>query len=400
MKGMAAVVTTLALLSTAGTAMGQDSVLPALPQNPLEGARVFQAKGCGRCHAIWGFGGTLGPDLTARGQGWSAIEFAGVLWNHSPKMIETMRQKGIPRPELTSEEMAALSAYLYYLNFFDNPGDAARGEKLISSKRCIRCHSIGGRGAEVGPALDKFGLYVSPVFIATEMWNHGIKMAAKMGEREVTRPELSETDIADLLAYINKAAKKEVGHPVYMLAGRPTRGAELFRQKKCVTCHAVRGKGGSVGPDLAKEDLPKKASAVAAVMWNHAPKMWPKMRERKISLPTFENNEMADVIAYLSFLAYSDQPGDGVRGQKVVRSKGCLGCHSIRGRGNDGAPDLATSKEIGSPVALVTAIWNHAPKMGKAFQEKGVPWPYFGGTEMADLVAYLEGIREEPRKVK
>ena len=57
--------------------------------------------------------------------------------------------------------------------------------------------------------------------------------------------------------------------------------------------------------------------------------------------------------------------------------------------GGDEGPDLAAEEEVNSPVGLVTAIWNHAPKMEKAFKKQGIPWPNFAATEMADLVAYI-----------
>jgi nitric oxide reductase subunit C len=358
MNRVAIVIVILLLVISARAVDGHDPAFPTLPENPLEGARVFDQRGCGKCHAIWGSGGTLGPDLATVEQGRSVVEFAGVLWNHSPKMMEAMEEMKISRPKLTPEEMAALTAYLYYLNFFDNPGDPVRGKQLISNKGCIKCHSVGGRGGKVGPALDKYGHHISPIFLATAMWNHGAKMAEKMRERQVARPQLRGSDIADILAYINGAARGEGRHSIHMAAGSPKRGAELFREKKCVVCHAVRGKGGTVGPDLAEERLPKKASAVAAIMWNHAPKMWAKMAEREIPIPTFADNEMADIIAYLSYLVYSDEPGDPVRGQQVVRQKGCLHCHSIKGRGGEEGPDLAAEEEeVNSPIRLVTAIY-------------------------------------------
>ena len=52
--------------------------------------------------------------------------------------------------------------------------------------------------------------------------------------------------------------------------------------------------------------------------------------------------------------------------------------------------------EVGSPIEMVTAIWNHAPKMEKAFAKKGIQWPNFAGTEMADLVAYLQAVQRKP----
>jgi len=64
--------------------------------------------------------------------------------------------------------------------------------------------------------------------------------------------------------------------------------------------------------------------------------------------------------------------------------------------GGDKGPNLAAEEEVSSPVGLVTAIWNHAPKMEKAFAKEGIQWPNFIGSEMADLVAYLQAVQRKP----
>jgi len=63
--------------------------------------------------------------------------------------------------------------------------------------------------------------------------------------------------------------------------------------------------------------------------------------------------------------------------------------------GGDEGPNLAAEEEVSSPVGLVTAIWNHAPKMEKAFAKEGIQWPNFIGGEMADLVAYIIAVQHE-----
>ena len=52
----------------------------------LAGWNVYAEKGCGRCHAVRGVGGSGGPDL-ARMQGAKAFFYIGAaMWNHLPKM--------------------------------------------------------------------------------------------------------------------------------------------------------------------------------------------------------------------------------------------------------------------------------------------------------------------------
>src|SRR5512139_3005050 len=117
--------------------------LKALPDDPLTGRQIFVEKGCPKCHAIWGEGGSLGPDLGKVGVWRSVMELAGVLWNHSPEMIEKMRERRIARPTISTDEMADLAAFLYFLNYFDQPGDPSKGEWLFAQKGCVKCHAVG-----------------------------------------------------------------------------------------------------------------------------------------------------------------------------------------------------------------------------------------------------------------
>jgi cytochrome c2 len=64
------------------------------PGDPISGRRVFVDRDCVRCHAIWGNGGTLGPDFATAGAGRSLLQLAGLFWNHTPGMIETVRSRG------------------------------------------------------------------------------------------------------------------------------------------------------------------------------------------------------------------------------------------------------------------------------------------------------------------
>ena len=126
------------------------------------------------------------------------------------------------------------------------------------------------------------------------------------------------------------------------------------------------------------------------MMWNHGSKMWEKMEELKISLPAFSDQEVSDLIAYLFFLQYFDPAGDAVKGQSVFVEKGCILCHyAPRGAEKLLAPDLTQSSAIASPLALASAMWNHAPAMEAQFRERGLPWPRFQGDDVRDLVEYL-----------
>jgi cytochrome c2 len=364
-----------------------------LPGNPLEGRKIFVGKGCVSCHSIWGAGGKMGPDLGRVGKELSFLQFAGLLWSHSPKMVEVMEEQGISRPTLTPEEMAHLVSYLYFINYFDDPGDFLTGERLFKEKQCVRCHSVGGKGGEVGPNLDRYAVMISPIFITQAMWNHGIQMAQKMAEMKIPRPKFEGNEIAHILAYIRGAAIGEWGERQYMLPGNPKDGKRTFQEKGCIRCHSIRGEGATVGPDLGKREFQSSVTETAGRMWNHGPKMWSKMKIFGISPPILTGEEMANLIAYLYFINYFDESGDIVKGEIVFHKKGCASCHSFRGEGAKIGPDLSLSEAVLSPIHMSSAMWNHASTMEEIVEERGLPWPRFEGTEMRDLAEYIHSQR-------
>jgi mono/diheme cytochrome c family protein len=381
----------LILLSGVGLAVSpafasHESLSVLLPADPLEGSRLFTGKGCIRCHAVHGAGGTRGPDLGRRILNRPLLEIAGVMWNHSPAMEQVFQEKRVPRPRFEPGEMASLLSFLYYLGSLDPPGDGATGARLFSQKGCEICHSLGGKGGSVGPRLDKYSRYTSPLFLTAALWDHGKRMAETMERLKVPRPTFQGTDIADLLAYIRSAGGGT--ERVYVPPGKPKDGEALFTKKHCVECHSVRGHGGKVGPDLGLT-LKGSLMRIAGSMWNHGPQMWAKMAERGIEVPVLSTQEMSDLISYLYFLQFIDPPGDARRGLVVYKEKRCGTCHALRGVGEKVGPDLATVKNLDTSLEVVTGMWNHAATMEEVMVGANVAWPVLQGGEMADLIAYL-----------
>ena len=380
------------LIGAAGESGAQDARMTP-PGDPLLGRQVFLEKGCGRCHAIWGEGGTLGPDLGKAGVWHSVMQLAGVLWNHSPEMIEKMRERRIARPSISSAEMADLAAFLYYLDYFDPPGDPGKGEALFADRGCIRCHAVGGRGGNAGPPLDSQKRFASPLFLAGTMWSHGPAMARKMDDLKVSRPRFGGSDLAHIFAYIQRDSAEKSTEKVYMVPGSPARGEKVFAAKGCARCHVVRGAGGRIGPDLGTKALHRSVTEITGLMWNHEPAMWARMQTLAIPLPQFSDQELSDLIAYLFFLQYSDAPGDVERGKTVYLEKGCVICHyAPPGTEKLLAPDLTRFATVSSPLEISSAMWNHAPVMEAQIRERGLPWPRFRGHEVRDLVEYLRSV--------
>lgn len=118
----------------------------------------------------------MGPDLGRHGVWSSVMQLAGVLRNHSPAMIEKMRERRLVRPRFTADELADLIAFLYDLNYFDPPGNADQGKRLFVQKACSACLSVGGDGGNLDSALDRYKRFASPLVLARTMWSHGPAM--------------------------------------------------------------------------------------------------------------------------------------------------------------------------------------------------------------------------------
>src|SRR5262245_13860178 len=176
--------------------------------NAEAGARLFASKGCAQCHSVGDKGVSAGPALDALKRMNSPVLVAARMWNHGPRMAETMQAKGIERPTFKRNELVDIIAYIT-ATAKDTGGDSAqvvpgtpeRGEKLFGDKQCAACHTIAGKGGKIGPELGR-AHHVSLTQFAGLMWNHGPAMWARMKERGIKAPELSGREMADIGRYL------------------------------------------------------------------------------------------------------------------------------------------------------------------------------------------------------
>jgi cytochrome c551/c552 len=72
------------------------------------GKKIFSLKSCATCHNDPASGA---PKL-ARSEDYSAITMVAALWNHGPRMLESMTRKKLAWPRFTAQQMSDLIAYL------------------------------------------------------------------------------------------------------------------------------------------------------------------------------------------------------------------------------------------------------------------------------------------------
>lgn len=191
-------------------------------------------------------------------------------------------------------------------------------------------------------------------------------------------------------AWLAAAAGSAPAQGLFSTAHDPLAGEKLFASKGCAGCHAIEGKGGKVGPDLARAARPRTFFDLAASLWNHAPAMSAKIRRSGAARPHLDAREIGDLAAYLYTLSYFDPKGNVAAGKRLFSDKQCASCHAIGGKGATVGPDLASLSQHASPIALATAMWNHAPRMAEVMKARGIKRPSFAPGELRDLLAYVQ----------
>ncbi|HUP04801.1 MAG TPA: c-type cytochrome [Bryobacteraceae bacterium] len=178
-------------------------------------------------------------------------------------------------------------------------------------------------------------------------------------------------------------------------SGDAVRGSQLFQTQQCVACHSVNGRGGHSAPDLGKRiDRDYTPTAMASLMWNHAPDMWVGIQAKGIERPSLTPEQSADLFAYFVAAHYFEAPGDAARGKRAFAARHCAECHGTTTSSYPGAPPVAKWESLADPSLLADQMWNHGPRMREAFAQKKLEWSQLTGQELSDMLVYLQNLPE------
>ena len=181
---------------------------------------------------------------------------------------------------------------------------------------------------------------------------------------------------------------------ITIIPGSARHGADLFREKGCIQCHAFNGKGGDGAPDLSqKAQKTSTPMLLAAALWNHGPTMWAAQRSRQIQ-PTLDSTETADLFAYFYSLSYFNTPGDAGKGKVVFEKNNCTRCHAGTGQQPGIGPGISTSNEVQDPIRCAERMWNHSGKMYEEMVRAAISWPSLSSQNIVDLIAYFRSMPE------
>src|SRR5262249_3869201 len=158
---------------------------------------------------------------------------------------------------------------------------------------CVECHSVNGRGSRIAPDLGRLvDRSFTPAALASTMWNHAPTMWGSMRVREIRAGELNEQAAADLFAYFYSAR-------FFERPGDGGRGKRLFADRGCTECHGLTEMNGSGAPPVSLWQTLTDPIALAAAMWNHAPRMLAETKEKHVKWPQLAGQDLADLLVYL-----------------------------------------------------------------------------------------------------
>jgi mono/diheme cytochrome c family protein len=225
--------------------------VPEAP-NLARGHAVFEEAGCIGCHKLNGVGGVIGPELDKVG----ASRNAEWLLAHFKNPSTVTPGSAMPPIKASEADLDLLTLYVlsftgedlsaYYVSMKTIPGPAA-GRRLFGEKGCQGCHSLGGKGGAVGPALDKVGERHDPAWILAHFKNPpAVSPGTVMPQFNFTEQEmraltefllsLTDTNLVGFLKIPSSMSPVERGKAVYKKFG-------------CAGCHGAEGQGGIPNPN-------------------------------------------------------------------------------------------------------------------------------------------------------
>ena len=238
------------------------------------------------------------------------------------------------------------------------------GRKLVADFNCVGCHDIPGMKKTFIPSLDGIGSKVtSRNWIVYWLKNPShVLPKTKMPNFLLSKEEINY--LADfLMSFKTFSGNAQLDSlPVIYKQKKDNddfieQGKTTFREARCISCHAIEGRGGHLAPDLSK--IASKANAI----WIYNYISNPKKFQPGVEMPQFgfTTEEVASVTAYIeSEFVDWDMPEDTVKytrppvffeqGLSVFNKYNCGGCHklNVKGLAENRGPELTTigSKNI------------------------------------------------------
>jgi putative heme-binding domain-containing protein len=228
--------------------------------------------------------------------------------------------------------------------------DLAWGQRLFAS-RCARCHGLKGTGG-TGPSLARSRLRRAGDDEALfALIKDGVPGTEMPGDWTIT-----DREIRHVAAYVRSLGRAAV----VALSGDAAKGKALYAQRDCSKCHAIKGEGGTLGPDLTEVGDRRGAAHLRQVLLEPG------------------SCKLTDSDGYVTFLIVQVATHDGhvVRGQRINEDSFTIQVRDVDGKLHSiEKTDVAEMKRESEASVM--------PSYAQTLSAR----------EIDDLVAYLAGLR-------
>jgi cbb3-type cytochrome oxidase cytochrome c subunit len=231
----------------------------------------------------------------------------------------------------------------------DNPGapELARGLRVFEETGCRGCHKLGGSGGVIGPELDRVGARRSAEWLK----KHFLTPAAVISGSGMPPQNLAGPDLeAITLFMLSQTGEAAPGYYASMkVIPSAGQGRQLFQAKGCIGCHAVDGKGGTVGPVL--DDVGLRRTPEWIMQHFRDPQgVTPGSVMPRFGFSEGEARALTDFLVHLReqkvALGLPSLLDPVERGHGVYGKYGCAGCHGANGKGGVPNPNAKTAEQV------------------------------------------------------
>ena len=228
---------------------------PAAPEL-ARGQKVFEDSGCRGCHKLGGAGGVLGPELDKVG----ARRSAEWLKKHFLAPASVTPGSAMPPQKFSETNLQAIILFMISQTGESAPGYYAsmkvlpnthEGQRLFQQKGCIGCHSVAGKGGNVGASLDDVGLRRAPEW----MIQHFREPQSVTPGTVMPRFGFTEAEARALADFLVHLREQTVALSLPSLMGPVERGREIYRKYGCAGCHGLEARGGVPNPNAKTAQL-------------------------------------------------------------------------------------------------------------------------------------------------
>ncbi len=407
-----------------------ETAVPSTEPEVIEmGRRLFSQARCITCHAVKGRGGTVGPDL---GRVAAKVSPAWLLSFLREPRSHWARTR-MPRYRFSEPELRAVVAYMT-TEFQDGDWPAqekvspvevteqevADGKAVVRKYGCYGCHDIPGfeNATKVGAELNSFAdkeverLDFGTIRDLPRTWYAWTqtKLKTPRGFREDLKMPFyafNDRETADLTVFLRSLSEEYVP-PAYRMPLKAVSTYEpegafgrLVAELNCLVCHAIRGRGGTLAPDLSYEGSRVRTEWLRSFL-KEPDTIRLHMTER---MPRFQlrDDEVETIVGYMKTVLLNDAipekvfaPGE-ISGQLVERGHelfygkyACQACHQIGLAGGAMGPELT---QVGQRL---TEGWLVAWLKGSQRLAPGVPEPQYNLSD-EDAKAIAAFLLAQPR---